>query len=236
MVRTLNVPISRESTITSSGTQGTMMSKCMITFYINITIALLLFGYMGPNYECVDPFTGEHFQLIPEGNWYYGDHDGSANSTLVSKKYMFNAYNITEWVLNNSTAHLAERGWVDCKDIDGWAYAGCSTLHAVGGSIKGVAESTIGAFINAEITNAFSGGRGGQSPRSICHTLDGGNICTSWATYDSSSLQNGESADMAGFAAACVKNGMSAEFKGTDSNGGLIFVCISGRSTGCGQN
>ncbi|PWN49109.1 hypothetical protein IE53DRAFT_297389, partial [Violaceomyces palustris] len=73
--------------------------------------------------------------------------------------------------------------------------------------------------------NAFANGRGGKSPRSICHTYDGDNVCTSWANYDSNGLKNGESADIANFATSCAKRGYSSEFKGTDSNGGTIFIC-----------
>lgn len=87
--------------------------------------------------------------------------------------------------------------------------------------------------MTAKVNEATTGGRDNQKPRSICHTLDRQNVCISWANYIGSTLRNGESGDIGNFAAKCAAAGMSSEFKATTSDGGIIFICVSNRASGC---
>jgi len=165
----------------------------------------------------VDPMTGNSFSLV--------SHIGN-DKDVAWQQYLANPH------VNVSNVR---RDWKDCQKLSTLQWAACNTAHGFAGGFKTLSASTLGAYINDEINSAFTGGRDNQNPRSICHVYDNQNLCVSWANYDTHTLKNGESGDIGGFAAKCVKQGWSSEFKATDSNNGVIYICVSDRASGCGS-
>jgi hypothetical protein len=138
----------------------------------------------------------------------------------------------------NVTLNLNKRSWYNCESYPepSLQRVCCNSAHGLGRGAVSIGQAALGNFIASEISEATSGGRDNQSPRSVCHTIDGDNVCTTWANYNSNNLPSGASADMGDYSAKCAKEGGSSEFKATDSSGGVIFVCVSNRATGCSSS
>lgn len=113
----------------------------------------------------------------------------------------------------------------------------CNGAHGLKRLVTDVGTTSLGTFVTLKIDEAFSGGRGGESPRSICtvyNTESGENrLCCSWSNYYMKNLPNGASGDVGNFAAHCAEKGGSAQYKDKDGDGGTVYVCISDRATGC---
>lgn len=170
----------------------------------------------------IDAETGHEFTLFDSR---------TDRSTPAIDSYYINAGVVQDQEVK--MVKMVKRSWVDCQGLGPVQRACCSTAHAIGSSALQIGQAALGSFIQSEVSNAFNGSRDYQNPRSICHTVDGANVCTSWATYSTSTLPNGASGDIGNFAAQCTEYGYSAEFKATLNDGGVMFICVSNRGTGC---
>lgn len=169
--------------------------------------------------EFTDPTTGKAFDL-------YSD-DGTLDALDVFSSYSQGI---------NSTSHLSERNWYDCKRLSNLQTFGCNTGHAIGSFVSATGSAAAGSYLGTLLGEAFNGSRDNQKPRSICLSRDGHNLCVSWATYDTAKLRAGEASNIQQYSIDCGVTGGSAEFKNVMSDGGILFICVSNRADGCGQN
>lgn len=184
-----------------------------------------------------DEITGTEFDLYDHTTTSSGLDQYLANANAANNidtgAATTNGSSTADW----ETAIEARSNWRKCRALSAQLIrACCSTTHGWDNIFKDIAVGTLSNLLSDGIVAAFSNGRGNQKPRSICHTYDSNNLCTSWATYDAQNIPSGEKGDLAGFAASCAKEGYSSEFKATNANGGMIFVCISNRAKGCGTH
>ncbi|QIW99380.1 hypothetical protein AMS68_004898 [Peltaster fructicola] len=167
--------------------------------------------------EFVDAVTNLPFDLYSE--------DAALEPATAFSYYLAGA-NDTE---------LDKRSWYNCEHLTNLQTLGCNTAHGIGSFVSATGASAAGSYIAVLLGEAFNGIRDNKKPRSVCISRDGANLCVSWATYDTASLKSGEPSDIANFAVSCGKSGGSSEFKTVMSDGGILFICVSNRATGCGQ-
>lgn len=134
---------------------------------------------------------------------------------------------------NQTVYNLAKRTWQYCQQSSTLQGLLCNTTHGFERVFSGISQAIFDAFIHDRLSQTLTNGRVNKNPRSICRTYDNDGLCTSCANYISNNLKNGESTDMANFAAKCDKKGRSSQFAGTDSSNGVIYICVSNRSGGC---
>ena len=130
---------------------------------------------------------------------------------------------------------VAKRGWFECESPSNSFIQqfGCNTAHNLGYFIGYVGPAPTLDFIKGLLTEAFQNGRGKDTPRSVCLTRDGKNLCVSWASYDDADLQPGENLDIATRAVGCAGMSGSSEFESQTTDGKIVYICVSNRATGC---
>lgn len=130
---------------------------------------------------------------------------------------------------------LVRRDWYDCRFprqnyIQKFC---CNTGHAFKDFLSGSGQTVTGIYLEKLLEAALNGVRDNKSPRSICLSRNGSNLCLSWATYDTDKATAAEADDIVRHSLGCAQSGGSAEFKTETRDGGLLFVCVSNRADGC---
>jgi hypothetical protein len=133
---------------------------------------------------------------------------------------------------------VTKRDWYDCQfpRQHNLLKFCCNTGHALGTFVSSTGSAAAGGYINSLLQEAFNGKRDNKSPRSVCLSRDGHNLCISWATYNTEVTTGAEDADIVKYSVQCAQSGGSAEFKTSTGSNGLLFICVSDRAKGCEQS
>lgn len=172
--------------------------------------------------------------------FYKGEHYDEGTDTVfdlytvedtIDESAAFESY-----IAAINTTELEKRSWYDCQHLTNLQTFGCNTGHALGSFVSGVGQAAMGGYVTTLLGEAFSSGRDNDSPRSVCLTRDGNNLCVAWATYTSAGLKSGEQAQISSYSVECAASGGSSEFKAEMSNNGVEYICVSNRGTGCSSS
>jgi len=133
---------------------------------------------------------------------------------------------------------LSKRDWYDCQfpRQHNLLKFCCNTGHALGTFVSSTGSAAAGGYISSLLQESFNGKRDNQSPRSVCLSRDGHNLCVSWATYNTENTSGAEDADIVKYSVQCAQSGGSSEFKTSTAGNGLLFICVSNRAKGCQQS